>query len=488
MTTSPRPLPTGRVGRTVRLAGLAGHTVASRAQTRLHARGGGPAAQAAERARQERLAERYAEVLGDMKGAVMKVGQILSFVDADGVIPASHRQLFQSTLARLQDDVPPLAPDEIAAVIQAELGAPPAELFAFFSPRPVAAASIGQVHLARLADGTELAVKVQYPGAAEAVRADLANTDLLASVIKAGLTVLGPHAPRLDPKMMVAEIRDRVDDELDYRIEAANQQEFHALYHRHPFIHIPAVYPELSTGRVLATDYVHARRWSEVTGARDALRQRWGETIFRFVFTSLHRHGLFNADPHPGNYLFHDDGTVTFLDFGCVNRFTTERVSVMSALMDAALAGDAPGVLRAFINIGMLTDDDARGLDPNRLLAFYRAALRDRTDRQPFTYTPEAVAAMVAGTYQPMGPWYDVTRRLHMPKDLLYLNRITLGASAILGHLYATADWKAIDNEIRHHGPPATEMGRLEAAWRARRPTTSPAQAPTASLGRAAGF
>ena len=118
-------LPTGRAGRTVRLAGLAGHTVATRAQTRLHGGGNGQAAEAAERARQERLAERYAEVLGDMKGAVMKVGQILSFVDVDGVVPASSRQLFQSTLARLQDDVPPLAPDEVAAVIQAELGAPP---------------------------------------------------------------------------------------------------------------------------------------------------------------------------------------------------------------------------------------------------------------------------------------------------------------------------------------------------------------------------
>ena len=207
------------------------------------------------------------------------------------------------------------------------------------------------------------------------------------------------------------------------------------------------------------------------------------------MFTSLHRHGLFNADPHPGNYLFHDDGTVTFLDFGCVNRFSAERVSVMSALMDAALAGDAPGVLRAFVNIGLLTDDDAKGLDPNRLLDFYRAALRDRTDSQPFTYTPEAVAEMVAGTYQPRGPWYDVTRRLQMPKDLLYLNRITIGASSILGHLYASADWKSIDTEIRHHGPPATELGRLEAAWRTRRDTAAgPTRAATASFGKAAGF
>jgi predicted unusual protein kinase regulating ubiquinone biosynthesis (AarF/ABC1/UbiB family) len=471
--TADSKLPTGRVGRTVRLAGLAGHTAATRAQTRVHSRARGDAAEVAERARQERLAERYAEVLGDMKGAVMKVGQIFSFVDVDGVTPAPYRELFQSTMARLQGDVPPLAPDEIAGVIQAELGAPPQEIFAYFSPKPIAAASIGQVHLARLADGTELAVKVQYPGVADAVRADLANTNLLASVIKAGLVLLGPHAPRIDPKVMVEEVCDRLADELDYRIEAANQQQFHALYDGHPFIRIPAVHPEFSTGRVLTSDFVHGMNWSAATAAGDAIRSRWGETIFRFVFASLHRHGLFNADPHPGNYLFHEDGGVTFLDFGCIKKFTAERVSIMSALVDAALACDAPGLLRMFIDVGLLSAHDARGLDPNRLLEFYRAALRDRWDTQPFTYTPESVAEIVSGTYQPLGPWSDVTQRLQMPKDLLFLNRITIGVSSILGHLYATANWKSIDSEIRHDGRPATELGRLDAAWRARCGATS---------------
>ena len=244
--------------------------------------------------------------------------------------------------------------------------------------------------MARLADGTELAVKVQYPGVSDAVRADLANTNLLASVIKAGLALLGPQVPSLDPKVMVDEIRDRVVDELDYRIEAANQQEFHTLYDGHPFIHIPAVHPEFSTGRVLATDYVRGMRWLAATAANDDNRSRWGEAIFRFVFSSLHHHGLFNADPHPGNYLFHEEGTVTFLDFGCVNRFTAGRVSAMSALVDAALACDAPGLLQAFINVGLLADKDAEGLDPCRLLEFYRSALRDRWDAQPFTYTPES--------------------------------------------------------------------------------------------------
>jgi predicted unusual protein kinase regulating ubiquinone biosynthesis (AarF/ABC1/UbiB family) len=471
-------LSTGRVGRTARLAGLAGHTLATRTQTRIHRHADGEAAKAAERARQERLAERYAQVLGDMKGAVMKVGQILSFVDVDGVVPTSSRELFQSTLARLQSDVPPLAPDEIADVIATEFGARPEEIFAFFAPRPVAAASMGQVHLARLTDGTELAVKVQYPGVADAVRADLANTNLLASVIRAGLALLGPEAPNVDPKMLVEEICDRVMDELDYTIEAANQREFRSLYDRHPFIHIPAVYPELSTGRVLTTEYVHGMRWSEAITAGDAIRSRWGEAIFRFVFASLHRHGIFNADPHPGNYLFHEDGTVTFLDFGCVKRFSKERVSDMSGLVDAALACNAPAVLRAFVDVGLLADADAHGLDPDRLLEFYRGALRDRWDEQPFTYTPESVAKIAASTYQPLGEWSDVTGRLQMPKDLLFLNRITVGTSFILGHLYASGDWKSIDCEIRHDGPPTTEFGHLEAAWKARRGRTiSPAQA-----------
>jgi predicted unusual protein kinase regulating ubiquinone biosynthesis (AarF/ABC1/UbiB family) len=481
-------LPTGRVGRTARLVGLAGHTVATRTQTRIHRHADGDAAKAAERARQERLAERYAEVLGDMKGAVMKVGQILSFVDVDGVVPASSRELFQSALARLQSDVPPLAPDEIADVIATELGGPTDGIFAFFSPRPVAAASMGQVHLARLADGTELAVKVQYPGVADAVRADLANTNLLVSVIRAGLALLGPEAPNVDPKILVEEIRDRVMDELDYTIEAANQSEFCSLYDGHPFIHIPGVYPELSTGRVLTTEYVHGMRWSEAITANEAIRSRWGEAIFRFVFASLHQHGIFNADPHPGNYLFHEDGTVTFLDFGCVKRFSAERVSDMSALVDAALACNAPAVLRAFINVGLLGDADAKGLDPDRLLQFYRSALRDRWDEQPFTYTPESVAEIAAGTYQPLGQWSDVTGRLQMPKDLLFLNRITVGASFILGHLYASANWKSIDCEIRHDGPPSTELGHLEAAWRDRRGSTAgPALARVGSLFAAGG-
>ncbi|HEX6393815.1 MAG TPA: AarF/ABC1/UbiB kinase family protein [Acidimicrobiales bacterium] len=462
-------LPTGRFSRSARLAGLAGRTVVNRAETRVGRRFGGERAQAAERARQARLAERYRRVMGDMKGATMKAGQILSFVDMDALIPASQRDMFQSALTGLQDDVPPLALEEISGVIHSELGAPPERLFAFFSAEPVAAASIGQVHLARLGDGTEVAVKVQYPGVAEAVRADLANTELFAGAIGTALRFLGPRAPRIDPRVLAEEIRDRVTDELDYRLEAASQETFHALYEGHPYIHVPRVYGELSTGRVLVSDYVHGQRWTSAITAPPDVRSRWGEGIFRFVYTSLYRHGLFNADPHPGNFLFHEDGGVTFLDFGSVQRFDDEQLKAMSALLDATFASSATDVTRALKCLGMLSGDDASALDHERLLDFYRAVLADRVSPQPFTFTPQWAGEIVAHTYQPLGPWYDVTRRLRMPKQLLYLNRILIGASSVLGHLYATADWRAIDHEIRHGGPPATSLGRAEANWRARR-------------------
>ena len=455
--------PTVRIRRAARLAGLAGHTVSSRAKARVRGRRG----DTSDVADQRRLAERYASALGDMKGAAMKVGQILSFVDAPWLVAAQDREGFQSALTRLQDDVPPLSSTEIGSVVESELGKRPEAIFSSFSPTPVAAASIGQVHRARLADGAEVAVKIQYPGVADAVRADLANTDMLVGLVRAGVALLGSHAPRLDPRAVVDEVGERVAEELDYRKEAANQEEFARLYADHPFVRIPAVHRNLSSARVLTTDFVQGARWSAAVKASESLRWQWGEVIFRFVFGGLHRHGVFNADPHPGNYLFHDDGTVTFLDFGAVKWFPPARVYAMSRAIDAALDGDAEAVVRSFIDLGILMDDDARSLDSTRLLDFYRHALRDRWDDQPFTETPEFAAEIVSRFYEPFGPWCDITGRLRMPKDLVLLNRINLGVISVLGSLYATADWRSIDDEIRHGRPPMTTLGRAEARWRA---------------------
>jgi predicted unusual protein kinase regulating ubiquinone biosynthesis (AarF/ABC1/UbiB family) len=448
------------------LAGLAGRSMLSAPRLLLRRLGSPEGHSEADLERAAQLADRYAAVLGDMKGAVMKVGQILSFIDAEGLVPDAYQEVFQSALSGLQDDVPPMSAEDARLVFEQEIGSPPERIFTYFSPHPIAAASIGQVHAAHLHDGTELAVKIQYPGAAEAVQADLANAETLTAIVRLGLGAMGKHAPSIDPKVIVSEVRDRIVEELDYRTEAANQSAFARSYQDHPFIRIPTVRDDLSTERVLTMAFVDGRRWPAALASDEELRVSWGEVIFRFVFTSLYRYGLFNADPHPGNYLFHEDGTVTFLDFGCVKRFGSSQLDLLSQVDDAAIENNALRLTELFEELGMLTARDTGQIDAEKLLAYYRLQLRCLWDEQPFAFTPEYAADVVASTYDPVGPWSDVARRITMPKDLVFLNRVVIGLLSILGRLGATADWAGVDAEIRHGAAPTTHLGHLEAIWR----------------------
>ena len=240
-------------------------------------------------------AEQVFELLGGMKGAIMKLGQMLSVV-ADGL-----PEVYQQALRGLQQSAPPMAPSLVAHVIRAELGQPPERAFFEFSPEPVAAASIGQVHRAKLFDGTPVAVKVQYPGVGVAIRADLDNAFLLYSAARA-------IAPGIDPEPVVSELRERMGEELDYRIEADNQEEFRAAYEGHPWVRIPVVHRETSTERVLVTEWVSGRPFYDLLDQPQDLRDRVGEQLFRFWSGSISKMLLFNADPHPGNYFFEEPG------------------------------------------------------------------------------------------------------------------------------------------------------------------------------------
>ncbi len=250
-------------------------------------------------------AEDVAATLGTMKGVQMKLGQMASYVD-DGLSPAARR-----TLSRLQDSVPPMSPELAAQVITEELGRPPERAFATWDPEPIAAASIGQVHRAITLDGRAVAVKVQYPGIAETIEADLGNVALLRRMLKI-------TAPSQDVDALLAELRERVTEELDYRREARNQQMFARYYQDHPTIHVPQIVAELSTRRVVTSDLADGARFAELASWSQAERDLAAETIYRFVFRSLYEAHAFNGDPHPGNYLFHGGGRVTFLDFGLV--------------------------------------------------------------------------------------------------------------------------------------------------------------------------
>ncbi|NCY16805.1 MAG: AarF/ABC1/UbiB kinase family protein [Actinobacteria bacterium] len=289
-----------------------------------------------------RTAEQIAETLGHMKGALMKVGQMASYLDQG--LPDHVR----SALAQLQDTAPPMSAELAAAVVTEELGRPPESVFAEWDPVPIASASIGQVHRAMTHDGRAVAVKVQYPGVAEAVASDLDN----AGMIFAGLGVLFGG---LDHKSLVAELRTRLVEELDYRLEAENQRQFAEWYRGHPTIHVPDVVDELSTRRVLTTELSDGVRWDEMLGWSQAERDLVGETLYRFAFGSLYRLAAFNGDPHPGNYLFHRDGRVTFLDFGLVKRFEAGELAEFEEMIHHMVIDHDPAAFRASIErIGLL--------------------------------------------------------------------------------------------------------------------------------------
>jgi predicted unusual protein kinase regulating ubiquinone biosynthesis (AarF/ABC1/UbiB family) len=413
-----------------------------------------------ERARLEerfaiRTAEDVARELGNMKGAIMKAGQMISFI-AEGLPPEA-----QAALATLQADVPPMAPSLAEGVVRSELGADPEALFLDWDPVPVAAASIGQVHRAVLRDGREVAVKVQYPGVDKAIRSDLDNAELLYGMFSA------LAMKNLDVTSLVDELRARMVDELDYEHEARCQTELGAIYAGHPWIRIPAVVPERSSRRVLTSEWVDGLRWEDfLAQAPDEVRQRAAEVLFRFAQGSIHGNGVFNGDPHPGNYRFHRDGSVTFLDFGLVKRWTPGELEQLSPVLDAVLAHDEQGTADALVRAGFLRPD--HGHDPGDVWAYvsgpYVPYLTDE-----FTFSRQWTAQALGNLIDLNGPYGGIIRSLDLPTSFVILDRVVWGMSALLGRMSASNRWRAILAEYREGAPPATAVGEDEARWRAGR-------------------
>ena len=401
-----------------------------------------------------RTAEEVAEELGAMKGAMMKLGQMASYLD-EGV-PETAR----ATMARLRRDAPPMSPELAASVVAEELGGPPDRVFARFDPLPFAAASIGQVHRAITRDGRAVAVKVQYPGIGEAIAADLRNAALLRRVF-------GMAFPGLDGRSFVEELRERLTEEVDYRLEAEHQELFGAYYAGHPVVHVPAVVRELSTRRVLTTELVPGAPFEEVLGWDQRERDLAAETIYRFVFRSLYRLRAFNGDPHPGNYLFHGGGRVTFLDYGLTKWFTAEDLAPLEdAARSIAVDHDGATFRGAMERAGFLQAGAPVSTEAviDHLAAFYRPVLRDTS----LTITPEYSSALVRrffDTRSPLAPYSNI------PRTYVVLQRINLGMMAVLGSLRATANWRRIAEEIWPFtaGRPSTPTGEAEARWAAAR-------------------
>ncbi len=393
-----------------------------------------------------RTAEDVTATLGTMKGVLMKLGQMASYVD-DGLSPAARR-----TLSRLQDSVPPMSPELAAQVVTEELGLPPERAFATWDPQPIAAASIGQVHRAITHDGRAVAVKVQYPGIAETIEADLGNVALLRRMLRI-------VAPRQDVGALLAELRERITEELDYRKEARNQQLFADYYRGHPTIHVPDIVPELSTRRVVTSELADGARFAELAAWSQAERDLAAETIYRFVFRSLYEAHAFNGDPHPGNYLFGGGGRVTFLDFGLVKHFTADELRpLISMVKHLCVEHDPESFRRAMEQAGFLTPGAPLPTEQvvEHMALFYNTV----RERGPRTMTGEYASAVTRRFFDFRSP---LAAYAAIPRSYVILQRINLGLFALLGELSATADWRGIAEEIWPfvQGPACTPIGEV---------------------------
>src|SRR3954463_15611947 len=360
MTDSP---PTSRIARTRRFGGLvAGQGLrwaGTRAANTLRSE---ERADAATGERAASTARELVKQLGQMRGAAMKIGQVLSTVDFTA-IPESEREEFKTTLAALRDDVPPLPFKAIEKLLREELEMPLQEAFSEFEPEAFSAASIGQVHRAVTTDGRRVAVKVQYPGIAEALETDLRNFQVLLPLVKR-------LAPGLDVRALAAEVRERIAEELDYEIEAQNHRAVERAWRGHPFVFVPPVYTRLSSRRVLVSELLEGERFEAVKRLGAEERDRFGEIVFRFFFDTLNRMRRASGDPHPGNYLLLDDGRVGFLDFGLMRVVDADYLERERAIARAAAAADAKGIHAAMAAAGYLPDPAA--FEPERVLAQIR--------------------------------------------------------------------------------------------------------------------
>ena len=407
-------------------------------------------------------AAQVSERLGQMKGALMKLGQMASYLDEG--LPAPLR----SALSQLQSSAPPMSGELAAGVIERELGKSPSELFVEWDPVPIAAASIGQVHRAVILDpatGEEraVAVKVQYPGVDEAIDSDLRNADLLGFLLQQGFS-------GLDPTELVNEVKDRIREELDYSREATNQQLFADYYRGHPFIHIPQVFPTFSSGRVLTTELVNGMSWSQLQQQSQEQKDMAGETLFRFVFRSLYGMHKFNGDPHPGNYIFHENGRITFLDFGLVKHFSDDEMSTFIAMVkSAAYESDVPAFRRVLENAGMLQPDaPVETSDVGTYFGrFYEPVRAD----ERITWTAQYASGIVRHTFDRSSP---IAQYATVPKTFVFIQRINLGLYAILGELGASGNYRRIARELWPfvNDPPSTAMGESESEWFATRAGT----------------
>jgi predicted unusual protein kinase regulating ubiquinone biosynthesis (AarF/ABC1/UbiB family) len=469
-------IPTGRVSRTARIGGLAAGQAIRQAGT--HAANVTRSPQGRTAALERRhieAAEQIVTALGTMKGAAMKIGQVLSFMDV-GLVPPEYREEFQRKLAALRDSAPVVTFKEMRRVIESELDERLADVFDEFDEDPLAAASIGQVYRARLTDGRQVAVKVQYPGVDAAVRADLQNIGMILRLAKR-------IAPGIDPKAVGAEIRGRIEEELDYELEAQNQRTLARIFRGHPFIVVPGVVTSLSRQRVMVSEYVEGIGFEEAKLLPQDERDRLAEILFRFYFGCLYRHGQFSGDPHPGNSMLlrEPDDTragqsgeaggraagrrmrVAFFDFGLFKRMPPEAVALEIEIARAIIEGDKETIMARGTEVGFFRDP--KRFDADRVLEHFRAASWWYTVDHDVELTPDVATQVLIDMSDPRSEYFGQLRHESAPPDHLFGRRMEVLTLAVMAQLHARGNFHRIAREWFYGDPPATELGRQEAEF-----------------------
>ena len=365
--------------------------------------------------------EAAVKTFGELKGLPMKLGQILSYVD--NALPENALSAF----AVLQRQSKPLPFESVIRILLSELPETAAELMMQMDHEPVASASIGQVYYARLNNDVQVAVKVQYPGIREAIASEM-------KVAASGAGVARILAPGAGVDQIIAEVRDRLLEECDYRNEATNQNQFHANFASHPVIRVPMVFERFSSGQVLTSEWVEGQTfdaWLEANPSQ-AERDRIGKALYEFYIVSLYRFGMFNADPHPGNYVI-TPANLWFLDFGCVRKFPPLRVLLMRKLSAAVQAGDEQETKQALYDLGVNQPLRAPYPQVRDLLRGFFAPI--------LVSGPSVVLAPSATGFGDMLASKKLLLSLRLPPDLLFLIRIKYGLYSILARSGARCDW-----------------------------------------------
>jgi predicted unusual protein kinase regulating ubiquinone biosynthesis (AarF/ABC1/UbiB family) len=422
-------LPRKAVTRTAKLAALP-LGIAGRATIGLGKRLGGRPAEAVSAEVQQRTAEQIFRVLGELKGGAMKFGQALSMFEA--AMPEDLVSPYRATLTKLQEAAPPMAAPVIHKVLAEQLGPDWRDQLTDFDDEPAAAASIGQVHRAIWHDGREVAVKIQYPGAGDALRADLTQLGRL------GKTV-GSLIPGIDIRALVDELTDRVMEELDYRMEANAQDGFAFAYSDDPEFVVPQLVH--GTEKVLVSEWLDGTPLSAVIadGSREE-RDRVGLLYVRFLFSGPSRAGLLHADPHPGNYRITPDGRLGVVDYGAVARLPEGLPTSIGELMQRALAGRAEDMLEGLREEGFVKPHIH--LEPEEVYG-YLAPFLEPAATEHFRFTRAWMREQFARINDPRRPGYTIGLKLNLPPSYLLIHRVWLGGIAVLSQLECEAPFRA---------------------------------------------